>query len=129
MSAEQAAIAATEPPAEAAVRIARELFEHSPDWVVFYREIFGVEGVLRKLFRTPEELQAFETTEAHGWLLERLSELRKRGEAPTERTTVITVRLPQSLHNALREEARDRRTSINQLAISCLLRTLKYEAA
>jgi predicted HicB family RNase H-like nuclease len=34
---------------------------------------------------------------------------------------VITVRLPQSLHEALKDEAHAHRTSMNQLCISKLL--------
>jgi hypothetical protein len=41
-----------------------------------------------------------------------------------EPTRVITVRLPQSLHESLKEEARDRRTSMNRLCISKLLQAL-----
>ena len=38
-----------------------------------------------------------------------------------EETRVITVRIPQSLHDALKIEAYEHRTSINKLCISKLL--------
>ena len=38
-----------------------------------------------------------------------------------EPTRVITVRLPKSLHEALRVEAHEHRTSMNKLCISKLL--------
>lgn len=53
-----------------------------------------------------------------------IKELRDKGadiKTEQEITRVITVRLPQSLHQALREEAKSRRTSINQLCIGKLL--------
>jgi predicted HicB family RNase H-like nuclease len=37
---------------------------------------------------------------------------------------VITVRLPKSLHESLRAEAHDRRTSMNKLCISKLLQVV-----
>jgi predicted HicB family RNase H-like nuclease len=40
---------------------------------------------------------------------------------------VITVRLPKSLHESLRAEAHDRRTSMNKLCISKLLQVIDDE--
>jgi predicted HicB family RNase H-like nuclease len=40
---------------------------------------------------------------------------------PDEPTRVITVRLPKCLHEALRAEAHEHRTSMNKLCISKLL--------
>jgi predicted HicB family RNase H-like nuclease len=39
----------------------------------------------------------------------------------------ITVRLPKSLHESLRAEAHDRKTSMNQLCISKLLQVIDAE--
>jgi len=44
---------------DAADRIATEMFEQQPDWVTFFREVLGVEGLVRKLFASPAELAAF----------------------------------------------------------------------
>ncbi|MCA9147518.1 MAG: hypothetical protein KDB05_32315, partial [Planctomycetales bacterium] len=41
-------------------RVASELFRQSPDWVTFFREVLGVEGVARRIFSNPEEMEAFE---------------------------------------------------------------------
>jgi predicted HicB family RNase H-like nuclease len=41
-----------------------------------------------------------------------------------EPTRVITVRLPKSIHEALRAEAHSRQISMNKLCITKLLRTL-----
>ncbi|MCA9125325.1 MAG: hypothetical protein KDB11_34360, partial [Planctomycetales bacterium] len=37
-------------------RVASELFRQSPDWVTFFREVLGVEGVARRIFSIPEEM-------------------------------------------------------------------------
>ena len=44
-----------------------------------------------------------------------------------EPTRVITVRLPKSLHEALRAEAHDHKTSMNKLCIAKLLQVLEEE--
>ncbi len=43
-------------------RLAVEAFPQCDNWVLFYREIFGVDGVLRKLFTTVEELKTWESS-------------------------------------------------------------------
>ena len=43
-----------------AQRIANEMFHQQPDWITFFREVLGVDGLLRKLFNSPEELATFE---------------------------------------------------------------------
>jgi len=107
-----------------AFQIASELFALKPDWVTFFREVLGVSGVIRRLFPTPEELSQFEESNEYSEIQEMIKELRDKGadiKTEQEITRVITVRLPQSLHQALREEAKSRRTSINQLCIGKLL--------
>jgi predicted HicB family RNase H-like nuclease len=44
-----------------------------------------------------------------------------------EETRVITVRLPKSLHDALKAEAHEYRTSMNRLCISKLLQFIEDE--
>ncbi|MBM4004525.1 MAG: toxin-antitoxin system HicB family antitoxin [Planctomycetes bacterium] len=39
-------------------------------------------------------------------------------------TRVITVRLPRSLHEALKDEAKNRSTSLNQLCVAKLLQVI-----
>ncbi|HJT31024.1 MAG TPA: toxin-antitoxin system HicB family antitoxin, partial [Pirellulales bacterium] len=55
--------------------------------------------------------------------------LREREKAlpPKEATKVITIRLPESLHDALTTEAHERRTSVNKLCISKLLKLVEEE--
>ena len=113
-----------------AQRIANEMFHQQPDWIAFFREVLGVDGLLRKLFTSPEELAAFEKTEEYNEIQLMLAKLRERSGSAAdgrEPTRVITVRLPKSLHESLRAEAHDRKTSMNQLCISKLLQVIDAE--
>jgi len=96
----------------------------APDWVTFFREILGLTGIVRRTYRTPEELAEFEQSKEYAEIQRMLTELRERTvvpEDPNEPVRVITVRLPKSLHEALRVEAHEHRTSMNKLCISKLL--------
>ncbi len=103
---------------------AEQLYARGPDWVTFYRETFGLRGIVRHAFPTREMLAAFEQTEAYQDILHLLTKLREQGPLALdaeEPTRVITVRLPKSLHETLRAEAHEHRTSMNKLCISKLL--------
>jgi predicted HicB family RNase H-like nuclease len=115
---------------QTAQRVATEMFGHQPDWITFFREVLGVDGLIRKLFTTPEELAAFEKTQEYADIQVMLAKLRERTGAAAdgkEPTRVITVRLPKSLHESLKTEAYDRKTSMNQLCISKLLQVIDGE--
>jgi hypothetical protein len=106
---------------------AEHLYRQNPDWVTFFREILGVEGTVRKAFPTFDELTTFEQSEQFDKiqkLLVRLREKRTSVDAENEPTRVITVRLPKSMHEYLRTEAHDLRTSMNKLCISKLLQVI-----
>jgi hypothetical protein len=119
-------------------RMAEDLFAQGPDWTTFYREILGVKGIVRHVFPTPHARAEFERTETFGEILHLVTKLRRKrpveaapdeedaAEAPPkasneEPTRVITVRLPKSMHETLRAEAYEHRTSVNKLCISKLL--------
>ena len=105
-------------------RIAEALYSQEPDWVTFYREILGLHGIVRRMFPTRISLAEFERAQAYREIQRMLSTLRKQPPPPADPedpTRVITVRLPQSLHNALRVEAHEHHTSMNKLCISKLL--------
>jgi len=118
---------------------AEKLFAAKPEWIVFYREILGLRGLIRRFYPTMEAMAEFEQTEAYRQIQRMLAELRKQlppkkdPSAPTdsaisdEDTRVITVRIPQSLHDALRIEAFEHRTSMNKLCISKLLQSIDNE--
>jgi predicted HicB family RNase H-like nuclease len=111
-------------------QVAYERFRQSPDWVTFFREFLGVDGVVRKTFQHPKDLNAFEQGDTYTEIQQMVAKLRERSKNQTESnepTRVITVRLPKSLHESLRAEAHDRRTSMNQLCISKLLQVIDNE--
>ncbi|MEQ8786723.1 MAG: toxin-antitoxin system HicB family antitoxin [Pirellulaceae bacterium] len=107
-----------------ALQIATELMRQKPDWVTFFRETLGVGGVARRLFTSPEEMKQFEKTEEYAQIQQMVVELRSRPNNATdgsEPTRVITVRMPASLHDALKTEAHERKVSMNKLCITKLL--------
>jgi predicted HicB family RNase H-like nuclease len=109
---------------------ARQLFESEPDWVTFFREILGVDGVVRRQFTRLEDLTAFEKSpefeQIQKWLV-KLREQKNATDTESEPTRVITVRLPKSMHEYLRTEAHDLRTSMNKLCISKLLQFIEQD--
>jgi hypothetical protein len=112
------------------LQTAESRYRQSPDWVTFFREVLGVEGVVRKTFPTFDELTAFEQSEQYEKiqkLLVKLREKRPSADTESEPTRVITVRLPKSMHESLRTEAHDLRTSMNKLCISKLLQVIDEE--
>jgi predicted HicB family RNase H-like nuclease len=115
---------------QAAVKCAAEnVYAQGADWVTFYREVLGLDGIVRRVFPTRDDLAEFEQTEVYQQILQMLTKLRGQGplEESDEPTRIITVRLPKSLHEALREEAHEHRTSINKLCISKLLQFIDGE--
>jgi len=152
---------------ESTLQAAQALFDTNPDWVLFFREILGLGGIVRQTFATPEQMASFEHSDACQEIQRMLTKLRARpvvkpelkrpaeeqameavspetelkvvseeteskggGDTPKaqeEETKVITVRLPVSLHEALREEAHEHRTSVNKLCISKLLQFIDHD--
>ena len=125
----QAAPVQTMDKPQQAYREATTLFEKDLDWVTLFREILGKDGIVRKLYPGPEAMAEFEQTAEFTNIQQMLSKLRTGSKMTTkEPTRVITVRLPQSLHETLRAEAHDHHTSMNQLCISKLLQMVDSEA-
>ena len=109
------------------LQVARELFQSKPDWVTFFRETLGVSGAARSVFPRQQEYVAFEKSREYAEIQNMVLALRNRkipGSGGNEPTRVITVRLPESLHEALKAEASDHNTSMNKLCISKLLQVL-----
>jgi hypothetical protein len=112
-------------PAVLILREARCLFAQRPAWTEFYRLLLAPGGLVDSLFG-PEERADFEQSSAFEEVLCMLADLRKargphRGFEPTR---VITVRVPKSMHAALRDEAHRLRVSINSLCLSKLLQAI-----
>ena len=109
---------------------AEQLYRREPDWVTFYRETLGVDGIVRKTFSSVEEMAVFEQSREYVGIQLMVARLRGRSHVlppPQEATRVITVRLPQSLHDSLRIEAHQMQTSMNKLCISKLIQLVDGE--
>ena len=113
-----------------AYRVAATLYRQDPDWVTFFREILGIGGMVRRLFPQRTELIEFERTTEYAEIQLMLARLRQRTNARVdnqEPIRVITVRMPQSLHEALQAEAHAHQTSMNKLCITKLLQVIDGE--
>jgi len=116
-----------DPQATSVLQVAERLHAMGPDWVVYFREVLGVEGIVRRSFPNPTALSLFECSPQYARIREMLDDLRNRQrERPASREAqrVVTVRMPRSLHESLKAEADDMRVSINTLCISKLLKIL-----
>jgi len=113
--------------ATAVLQVAERLFAMEPEWVVFFREVLGVEGIVRRTFSDPEALMRFECSPQYARIREMLDGLRSRQndqQAQREAQRVITVRMPKSLHETLKSEAELMKVSVNTLCISKLMKLL-----
>lgn len=113
--------------AAAVLEVAERLYAMKPEWVVFFREVLGVEGIVRRAFPRPKALARFECSPEYARIREMLDDLRTQQRDQTasrESQRVITVRMPKSLHESLKAEAGKMRVSINTLCISKLLKML-----
>lgn len=128
----QAAGGATDPAelgrrAQAVRQAAIDAFPASGSWIYFYREILGVDGIARRLFRNVDELRFWETSTEFFEVQEMLTALRsndpQKGEA-AEPQRMITVRLPTSVHETLKAEAEEHQTSMNKLCLSKLMMSI-----
>jgi predicted HicB family RNase H-like nuclease len=113
--------------AEAVLQVAERLYSMDPEWVVFFREVLGVEGIVRRTFGDAEALVRFECSPQYARIREMLDSLRSRvREEATDRESqrVVTVRMPRSLHETLKSEANELAVSVNTLCISKLMKLL-----
>jgi len=116
--------------ATAVLEVAERLYTMNPEWVVFFRETLGVDGIVRRTFSDPDALVRFECSPQYARIREMLDGLRARqSERPSDRETqrVVTVRMPRSLHETLKAEAEQHRVSINTLCISKLMKLLDQQ--
>ncbi len=113
--------------ATAVLHTAQRLHAMHPEWVVFFREVLGVDGIVARTFGSGNARAEFECTPHYARIRELLDDLRSRERdqpADRESNRVVTVRMPRSLHEALKAEAAERRVSINTLCIAKLLQAL-----
>lgn len=113
--------------AAAVLEVAERLHAMAPEWVVFFREVLGVDGIVRRTFSDAESLMRFECSPQYARIREMLDGLRaSQNDRQAERETlrVVTVRMPKSLHETLKSEAVERKVSINTLCIAKLMKLL-----
>lgn len=115
---------------QAVLEVAEQLFATTPEWLVFFREIMGLEGIVRRTFQSPDSLLRFECSPEYARIREMLDALRQQQQdqpPPRESQRVVTVRMPRSLHETLKAEAQQMKVSINTLCISKLLKLIDEE--
>lgn len=104
---------------------AMEFFEQlkNKHWSTFFREVFGLGGIIHQAYPTTEEITKFRQTSAYQDVLCMLVTLWEESGhiAGGEHRAVITLRVPQSLHDLLKEEAHSLHTTINGLCIAKLI--------
>jgi predicted HicB family RNase H-like nuclease len=113
------------------LEVAERLYSMDPEWVVFFREVLGVDGIVRRTFINPDDLVRFECSPEYARIREMLDHLRtkqRESPAPRESQRVVTVRMPKSLHETLKVEAEQMRVSINTLCISKLMKLIDEQA-
>ena len=108
------------------LRAAQELFAQRPHWTQFFRELLGCSGLMYTTFKTREERDEFEATPEYRQLQAMLAELRCSAvdEPKRELIRVVTVRMSAEVHEALRAEAHERRTSLNKLCVTKLIQPI-----
>ena len=90
-------------------------------WVKVYKATLAPDGMISSL--SAEEQDEFRKSREYTVVQQIIADLRKIGnhEGPT---AVLTIRVPTSVHDALRQESHGCFTSMNQLCISKLLQSI-----
>lgn len=110
-----------------ALLLAEEAFAKTGSWVIFFREVLGVDGVVHRLFPESEDRNRFISSEHHATLQEMLAAIRSQDQSKSdaaEPERMITIRIPRSLHDLLKCESEGAGLSINKLCISKLLQPI-----
>jgi len=110
-----------------AVQKALAMSWETNDWEDFFREIMSIQGLIHQMFPSVAQRREFETTPEYAEIQHMMAEMRgrrKKRRLNREKTRVITVRLPESLHTSLQHEAAQLNTSMNKLCISKLLQVI-----
>ena len=110
-----------------AVQTALAMSWETDDWEDFFREIMSMQGLIHQMFPSVAQRREFETTPEYVEIQHMMAEMRgrrKKRRQDREKTRVITVRLPESLHASLQHEAEQLNTSMNKLCISKLLQII-----
>ena len=110
--------------AKKALKHAREIAQQSNDCVVLHNAMFGINGVVGRLFPTPSKRTAFAKTEEFQEIWRLIETQQGEGDAYLQNLSSangnISLRMPRSLHAALLKEAEAEGVSLNQLCVGKL---------
>jgi hypothetical protein len=111
--------------AQEALAFARQLKDQGKNWLEAHNALYGIGGKCSSLFPTRADRTAFARTPEHRQIAEVLNGLPDPPSTgavqPIETASGnLHVRLPRSLHAALRAEAEAENTSLNQLIVAKL---------
>jgi hypothetical protein len=108
------------------LRLASQEAKSVSTWADFSNFLFDQEtGLLAKMFPTRKAREAFMKTTEYKKIKRLLNDVRARtgmveGATPQKKSGRFVVRLPQSLHAALEDEAEAEGISLNQLVVAKL---------
>lgn len=88
--------------------------------MAMHNALFGIGGLCGQLFATVEERTAFTDTPEYKEIMTLVDAAGGYGGPATDATGKMILRLPKSLHAALRQEAEHEGVSLNTLVISKL---------
>lgn len=106
------------------LQLAEEAFAKTGSWVVFYRAMLGIGGVVDQFYTNADARRYFETTAEFAELLEMVTAIRSQDDSNAnahEPTRVITVRMPRSMHEATIREAEELELCVNSYCLTKLL--------
>jgi hypothetical protein len=89
-------------------------------WSRIYREVLGLDGAFRRAFPDPAVRAELEESGKLDPIHKILADVRSDNRID-ELQSSIMVRVPVSLHRAIRAEAHEKKTSMNQLCITKFL--------
>lgn len=108
-------------------QLMEEAFAKTGKWVELFREMLGVNGVVRKLFPGDAERNEFEASETYAEIQEMIAACRgtdRSKPSASEPERMLTIRVPKSVHEVLIAESKAAELSINQFCISKLIQPL-----
>lgn len=104
-------------PFQEALKLAQSVHKNATSWNQLYNSVFGPGGAASTLFRTAEDRAKFIESPEHAEIWKLIESLQK---PETEAGGALNIRLPRSLHQALKDESEAEGVSINQLCVAKL---------
>ena len=111
--------------AKEVLKLARRLQSQGKNWVEVQNALYGPGGKCSKLFPTQADRTAYAKTDEFRQITEILNQLpdppvQNESQSLEGASGNLHVRLPRSLHAALRREAEAEKVSLNQLIVAKL---------